>query len=69
MERNYTQSHLLRETQGGAGMKKPQTHLGLKDIPPDKLLFVHRSSWQEYFVVSEQLKIIDLILNGLEVFL
>lgn len=69
MERNYTQPQVLRETQGGAGIKISKTRLGLKDIPPDKVLFVPRSSWPGSFVVPEQLKIIDFIVSGLEMFL
>lgn len=66
MESNYTQPHVLRDSQGRAVMKISKPPSCSKDIPPNKLLFVHGSSWQEPFVVPE---IIDFTVNGLEVFL
>lgn len=69
IESNYTQSHVLSETQGGAVMKISKTHLGLKDIPPDKLSSLSTGPPDKSFVVPEQLEIIDFIVNGLEMFL
>lgn len=50
-----------------------ETHLGLKDIPPDKLSWIMAFCSQvllaRIFPEPEQLEIIDFIVNGLEIFL
>lgn len=50
-----------------------ETHLGLKDIPPDKLSWIMAFYSQvllaRIFPKPEQLEIIDFIVNGLQIFL